>query len=424
MNRRVEGWTRHKILGAGVLIGLLAMLVSGVKPAGAVPEEGPIVFESDRGGHSDIWVMEADGSNAVNLTNDGIADVFPAWSSDGKKIAWTRGGRGPEGEIWVMDADGSGKTQITFNAFSDYNATWSPDGSRIAFRSFRGGNRDIYVMNSDGSGEQRLTDDPASDFGPDWSPDGTRIAWTSIRNGHSAIYTMTADGGDVRKLTPDEMAAALPGWSPDGNRIVFADGFCDTCGESDVFVMNADGTGIMQITDSPENELGKSWSRDGARVVVDFSTLTPSGRHLSKGDIAIIDVASGATLNLTASLGTSDEHPDWSPTKSRATEAAISLEDRRTVAASGLGASGGLKAGVLANPGRKFATVAYALPRAGNVQLRIFDVAGREVACLVNGWQAAGPHSASFSGGPRSQVYFYRLEWESHRASGKLSVVH
>ena len=77
--------------------------------------------------------------------------------------------------------------------------------------------------------------------------------------------------------------------------------------------MNGNGTGITQVTDSAENELAKSWSRDGKRVVADFGFLTPSEAHLSKGDIAVIEVASGASENLTNTNGVNEEHPDWSP---------------------------------------------------------------------------------------------------------------
>jgi Tol biopolymer transport system component len=73
--------------------------------------------------------------------------------------------------------------------------------------------------------------------------------------------------------------------------------------------MNADGSGATQVTNTAENELPGGWSKDGTRIVVDFSTLT-SG-HLSKGDIAVVAVASGATTNLTNTSGINEEHPNW-----------------------------------------------------------------------------------------------------------------
>jgi TolB protein len=113
---------------------VLLLLACSVLPALAASREGLIAFASNRGGPWDIWVMQADGANPVNLTNDKAEDDFPEFSPDGKRIAWTKGGHGRSGELWVMNADGSGKKQLTFDSFSDLYASWSPDGSRIAWR--------------------------------------------------------------------------------------------------------------------------------------------------------------------------------------------------------------------------------------------------------------------------------------------------
>ena len=82
-----------------------------------------------------------------------------------------------------MNADGSGPTRLTNNAAADVEPAWSPDGSRIAFASTRDGNFEIYVMNADGSNQTRLTNNAAADDQPAWSPDGTRIAFKSNRDG-------------------------------------------------------------------------------------------------------------------------------------------------------------------------------------------------------------------------------------------------
>lgn len=381
----------------------------------------PIVFVSDRGGQWDIWVMNGDGSNPVNLTNDKAEDDFAEFSPDGRRIVWTKGGRGPEGEIWVMNADGSGQRQLTFDSFTDFNASWSPDGRQIAWRSRRANNSEIFIMNDDGTNAHQITTDVASDFAPDWSPDGTRIAFTSTRSGHSAIYTMKTDGSDVTKLTPDEMEAALPGWSPDGSRIVFGDAFCATCSESDIFIMNADGSGLVQLTNTPENELAKSWSRDGKSVVGDYARLVPSGRHLAKGDVAAFDVATGAVTKLTDTPGIEEGHPDWS--QSGRPTGAVALGDGAEAPVSG-GASGELEFSVGARLGLAAgsATIEYALPSAGLVRVRVFDVAGREVARPVDAWQPAGRHTAEFAARGRRQLFFYRVDWQGRRASGKLTL--
>jgi Tol biopolymer transport system component len=309
MNRR--GRSRLRRLIGAALVGMVTMLAIAL-PAAARREPGQLVFESDRGGQNDIWVMAADGSNQVRLTDDKIDDITPAWSNNGQRIAWSRAG-----EIWAMNADGSGRTQVTFNDFGDFRPTWSPDGTKLAFRSTRASAPGIYSINLDGSGEQWLTNDlTTTNFAPDWSPDGSKIVFghqSGVFTGDFSIWVMDADGTDRHQLTADSMEAGLPGWSPDGSKILFADAFCNACGESDLFVMNSDGTGVTQLTDTAYNELAKSWSRDGRRVVAGFAVVNPSDQHLLKNDIAVIEVATGTTLNLTNSPGVSEGDPDWAP---------------------------------------------------------------------------------------------------------------
>jgi len=105
-----------------------------------------IAFSSSRDGNSDIWVMGADGSNPVNLTNDEASSWGPAWSPDGTRIAFTYGGYPGPGEVYVLGADGP--VNLTNNEARDGSPAWSPDGARIAFVTDRDGNPDIYVMDA------------------------------------------------------------------------------------------------------------------------------------------------------------------------------------------------------------------------------------------------------------------------------------
>ena len=77
---------------------------------------------------------------------------------------------------------------------------WSPDGRKIAFASERDGNSEIYLMNADGSGQRSLTRNLAYDGDPAWSPDGQKITFVSNRDGRYAVYVMNADGSGQRSL--------------------------------------------------------------------------------------------------------------------------------------------------------------------------------------------------------------------------------
>ena len=149
-----------------------------------------------------------DGSGARRLPYIPLTAV---WSPDGRRIAFVGGHDLPRTEpgpccrrnrdIYVMNADGSGLRRLTHNRAYDAEPAWSPDGRKIAFRSTRNGNRDIYVMNADGSGKRNLTRNPAQDGSPSWSPDGRRIAFVSNRDGRLEAHVMNADGSGQRSLT-------------------------------------------------------------------------------------------------------------------------------------------------------------------------------------------------------------------------------
>jgi Tol biopolymer transport system component len=263
------------VFSAGVFA-LVAVLAgaSSAGPAAALPgANGKIAYTIAVGETTEIFVVNADGSEPVNVTNDPASDLTAAWSPDGSKIAFASD-RDGDLEVYVMNADGSDVVQLTDNDALDCCARWSPDGTRLVFHSNRTENLDIFVMEADGSDVVALTDGPAFDAYPDWSPDGTRIVFESDRAGDSQLFAMNPEGLQLEQLTTG--GGGNPAWSPDGTRIAhsrYVDDRPDGNAAFDVVVMNADGSGEVNLTNGNpegyESYGNASWAPDGTKVAFD-----------------------------------------------------------------------------------------------------------------------------------------------------------
>ena len=223
-----------------------------------------IAYVNGDGAAAEIYVISSDGSGAKGLTFDNTLDADPAWSPDGKRIAFASERDGNR-EIYVMNADGTNPVRLTNVAAYDSGPAWSPDGERIAFVSARDGNAQIYVMDADGGNPARLTRNDANDTNPAWSPDGSRIAFQSDREGASRIWLMDTDGSHVNPLTSSFEGDREPAWSPDGGRIAFARDIVPRGRE--IFIVNADGSGLRQVTHVGV-AYDPAWSPDGRKIAV------------------------------------------------------------------------------------------------------------------------------------------------------------
>ena len=190
------------------------------------PDGSKIVFTHQEGVNKpEVMVMNADGTNRVPLTNDSAFTFHPVWSPDGTKIAWvsTRDFPGISGninlgfEIYVMNADGSNKVRLTNNNFGDSNPSWSPDSNKIVFDTTRDGNFEVYVMNANGTNQVNLSNHNSSDFNPVWSPDGNRIAFLSFRDtpmGNQEVFLMNPDGSGPTRITTSSLQENQLAWQP------------------------------------------------------------------------------------------------------------------------------------------------------------------------------------------------------------------
>ena len=222
------------------------------------PDGSRIAFVSDRDGKPNIWVMDSDGGNLVNLTQQDAKDHSPAWSPDGEWIAFASVRDSLYWELYAMRPDGSDVRRLTWwEDASDLSPSWSPDGTRLAFASKRDGNWEIYVMDREGGNLTRLTDHEADDTSPAWSPDGSRIAFASTRDGYPEIYVMPIVGGEAVNISNAPFSSEHgPTWSPDGGRIGF---YSDRDGEWDIYVMASDGSEVIKLTGDNSNDQAPAW---------------------------------------------------------------------------------------------------------------------------------------------------------------------
>lgn len=190
------------------------------------PDGRRIAFVMIRSGLEQIYLMNADGTGAERLTPAEVKTIHPNWNPDSRSLAYCSDDdleppKKNAAEIYSIDIVSRKITRLIGGGVNTYPA-WSPDGKKIAFRRMVGeGNSEVFLANADGSEARNLTGDPAFDGWPAWSPDGTKIAFASNRRGSYEIYIMNPDGSGVIKVANNEGRATAPQWTKDGKNIFF-----------------------------------------------------------------------------------------------------------------------------------------------------------------------------------------------------------
>jgi Tol biopolymer transport system component len=282
-----------------------------------------------------VCVVGADGSDARRLTSS-LATTDPAWSPDGRRVAFTRNEDVGEStlftsdDVFVMDSDGSDVRPVVSNrdGRSFGQPAWSPDGSHIAFVDGESVSSAVpsrlgrlTVVDVEGSGAHPITDG-STDADPDWSPDGREIAFTrgvdlaSFDNANQDIHVVDVETEKVRRLTrtPPGVFESAPAWAPDGTRIAFARWTLRTQfdGKAAIYVMNRDGTDqrlVLEHRHFASGPYSLAWSPDGRKVAFETSS------ELGCTSISTVSAAGGAARPLTACTRPreSSAAPAWQP---------------------------------------------------------------------------------------------------------------
>jgi len=190
------------------------------------PDGKQIAFGVEEGETSNIWLINADGSELKQLTHSqGKRNIHPFWSADGSRLLFNSNRENTDGfALYSMNSDGSNQTLLSKPDEMRTFASWSPDGKKILFVKWWNDwkNRDVFVMNADGSNEINLSKNAdAKDGWPTWFPDGERVVFSSDRDGHYQIYSADVHGKSVKKLIDSPHSDVRAFVSPDGQLISF-----------------------------------------------------------------------------------------------------------------------------------------------------------------------------------------------------------
>jgi len=258
-----------------------------------------IVFISNRDGNDELYMMDYDGHNQTRVTFNNKQDYMPAWSADGKKIAYTSYRNNTAG-LYILNPFEGEITEVVSKG-TNFAPTFSPDGKKLAFCStLEEGNPEIYVATSEGKEIKRLTFNKAIDTAPSWSPTSREIAFTSDRGGTPQIYIMDAEGSNVRRISFGGSYHDAPAWSPAGDRIAYVSRV-DLI--FDIYALNLRTEQVVKLTESNARNETPSWS-PGGRHLVFSSNIT--------GTIQLYTIDyDGSNLRRLTSKG-ENKLPDWS----------------------------------------------------------------------------------------------------------------
>ena len=238
---------------------------------------------------AEIWVVEGRG-RARLLIGDRCWNDEPAWSPDGRRIAFVSD-RSQQGmNIWVLDLVSRELQQLTFLDHRDASPAWDPAGERLVFVSNRAGHYNLWFVTLDRSSLEPLTIGKAHDYAPAWSPDGATIAFSSTRSGQDEIWILDVSTHHVHRLTDGPGRKVGPAWSPNGQWLAYIRIHADE--RRDVWLISRTGRISRRLLSDLNYVQRVVWSPDGRSLLV--SLVDKTGRS----QFRLVDTRTGSQTPL------------------------------------------------------------------------------------------------------------------------------
>jgi TolB protein len=271
---------------------LVALALAAVAVHAAGPSRnGLVAFVRCCGPGTGIYAVRPDGGGQRLLYRalHDDAPLTPAWSPNGKQIAYAPGA--PLGGIWVMNANGTNRHRLVRGNGDALFPNWSTDGTKIVFEDLsRPGAHlhDIFVVRTNGTGLKRLAGAAGDEAQPAWAPDDSAIAYVRGRS----IWTMRTDGTRQRRLVAN---AFSPAWSPGATTLAFVRG-------GDPWIVKRNGTGARRVVHEPAQQIAVAWSPDGRWLVT---------APIDRGALVLVQANGATTKPLTREPGWFHAWPTW-----------------------------------------------------------------------------------------------------------------
>lgn len=261
-----------------------------------------IAYVQAEGKNKEIFIVDFDGGNPIQVTHDNSTDLSPSWNPQMTQLAYVSFREG-NARIYVLNLqDGSTRLLCGYPGINIAPA-WRPGSGEMAVTLSKDGNPDIFLVSSS-SGQiiRKLVQGWAINVSPDWSPDGKRLVYVSDETGTPQIYVLDVSTGQKKRLTFSGNYNTSPSWSPKGDLIAYS-GIAG--GSHNIFIMKPDGSDNRQLTHGEGNNEAPAWSPDGRMIA--FSSTRQGGSAIW------ILFTNGTGVRRLTRQGGGQELPDWSP---------------------------------------------------------------------------------------------------------------